>query len=175
MKTKGNKNQKGQSLFEILFSLAIMAMIGVAVVSLSVSAVRNNIYANNKTLANKYNLEGQEWLRSLRDDSFSDLWDHAKPPGNPNNTYCLPTVDYPTGIWWSKNTKCDPEDVDEVIPGTNFIRYMIFTKVDLIPALYKGELEESVKAVFIVEWTDGQGDHTSVSETILTNWKTQTW
>ena len=169
------KNEYGQSLFEILFALAIMAMIGVAVVSLSVSAVRNNIYANNKTLANKYNLEGQEWLRRLRDDSFSDLWDHAKPL-SVTKTYCLSTLDYPPGNWWNQSDHdCDSQNVDDVIPGTQFTRHLDLKKINLTDAFHNGDENESIKAVFVVEWTDGQGDHDSTTETFLTDWKSQNW
>ena len=168
MNGKDKKNLKGQSLFEILFALAVMAMIGVAVVSLSVSAVRNNIYANNKTLANKYNLEGQEWLRNMRDNGFQEVWDHSKNHDSDFFHYCVEDVDTHT---WANDGPCDPTN-DLPISGTKvFYRTVSLRRVDLVG----GGERESVSVVIKVEWTDGQGDHTSVSETYLTNWKIQTW
>ena len=155
------RNNKGQSLFEILFAVAIMALIGVAIVSLSVSSVRNNIFANNKTLANKYNVEAQEWLRAERDENFHSIWSKSGQPAEMQ--YCL--NDLTDSNWFNNHNDCED---DENISDTVFYRELYLTRIDLETT---NSDVESILAKVIVKWTDAQGTHEVVSETYLTDWR----
>lgn len=185
-----NTNQKGQSLFEILFALAIMAMIGVAVVSLSVSAVRNNIYANNKTLANKYTMEGQEWIRNKRDNNYHDIWTRGGAYDSQPKAYCLSDLndtnwfnDPPT--YKEKDGEIDYNQMfgtggnqcsTPILGESNIYRLIIMQRTDLSPTLmHLTNVDESIRVLVVVHWTDGQGDHNAVAETYLTEWKSQKW
>jgi len=77
---------KGQSMFEVVFALGIIALITIAIVSVSTVAIRNNIASKNKSLANKYLNEMNEWLRAERDKSFPTIYGHGSNGGSP---YCL--------------------------------------------------------------------------------------
>lgn len=168
--------QKGQSLFEILFAMAIMAMIGVAIVSLSVTSVRNNVYSNNKTLANKYALEALEWVRAERDDSFHTIWTRG------NNSFpvafCFPDFDdsWGDGSVGLNQEDDDPldacDDSDFMTDNDNFYRVIIIERYDYDDdEYYDGNPYESLRTKILVRWTDAQGIHEAEAKTYLTNWK----
>lgn len=64
---------KGQSLFEVIFALAVAALIMVGVVSLAASSIRNTTYSRNNSFATRYVQETSEWLREQRDMNWDYL------------------------------------------------------------------------------------------------------
>jgi len=151
------KTNQGQSLFEVVFAIGIMALVSVAIVSVSTITIRNNIASKNKSLANKYVNEGFEWVRYARDNASSWDWFKARA-GNVNpKVYCagvLPPHD------WGAEPSCN-QGQDDLIPNTNLYR-----KVYL---LRDGETVVQVKVS--VTWTDSQGAHETNSYTNYTNWQ----
>lgn len=71
LKINKKKNIRGQSLFEIIFAVAIAALIMTAVVVLSTDSVRNSSFSRNQTLASRLAQEAHEWLRSERDSDWT--------------------------------------------------------------------------------------------------------
>ena len=76
---------KGQSMFEVVIALFIIAMIIVGVVSLTTVSVSNSFF-KNKTLAGKYSQEAIEWLRSQTKADFTTFKTSA------SGTRCLKTL-----------------------------------------------------------------------------------
>ncbi len=85
--------ERGQSLFEVFLSLAIVAIIIVALVILASNAIRNSTYSKNKTLATRYSQEAMEWLRGERDAS----WDNFSDKALAFSYYCLQTLTWASG------------------------------------------------------------------------------
>ncbi len=139
--------EKGQSLFEVLFSIAIAALVMGAIVSLATVAVRNSSYARSKTLATRYLQQTSEWLREQRDASWADFYSKA------GNFYCLKNIS-----GWPGKGKCGSTDF---ITGTIFVR-----EVEL-----QTSGTDTVVAEITVEWSDAKGLHTVNSIARYTDWR----
>ena len=139
----------GQSLFEVVFALAIAAIILVGIVSLATSSIRNTTFARNQSVATRYVQEGVEWLREQRDTDWGTFSPLASPGGT---TYCL--TDLASGLVLGI---CSAGDE---IPGTPFTREIVLTELSV----------SIIQAHVSVEWTDAQGDHQASAITRLTNW-----
>lgn len=149
-------SMRGQSLFEVIIAIGVIALILVGVVSLATVSVRNSSFAGNNALATKYAQEGAEWLRQQRDASWSIFI------ANTGNT-CLGTL-----AW---GVTCP-------IPGTLFSRAISFTCFRYnagpppieIPLACSDPTVDIADTTVTVSWTDAQGTHVVRSATRLTNW-----
>jgi Tfp pilus assembly protein PilV len=81
LKFKNNslKNKKGQTLIEVLFALGVVGLCLVALVSVTVSAIRNASFANDSSLAVQLAQEGLETARRQRDRL---TWEDFKAEGD---------------------------------------------------------------------------------------------
>jgi Tfp pilus assembly protein PilV len=145
---------KGQSLFEVVVAMGVIAMVIVALVLMSSLSVRNSNFARNKTLATRFAEEGVEWLRGERDADFALFETRSLTTGK---TYCLINLD------WSKSGSCASGDV--IPPATIFKREVLLTT----STLPDGSPVVEVKVT--VSWTDQQGTHNVNSSTDFTDWK----
>jgi Tfp pilus assembly protein PilV len=141
---------KGQSLFEVVVSLAISALIIVAVVSLVSNSIRNATFSKNKTLAAKYAQEATEWLRGQRDSNIEVFSNYVLTP-----KWCLKTLS------WTINGSCGTNDV---ITNTAFLREANFTTT-----LAGGK--DFIQADVVVFWNDSQGYHEVRSATSFADWR----
>lgn len=143
----------GQSLFEVIFALAVAALVMVGIVSLAASSVRNSTFARNTTLSTRFVQETSEWLRELRDGSpwavFSAKADSV------GIKYCLPSL----GLSLPAAGGCAP---GIYIAGTTFIREVTLTLSS----------SDTIDIDIEVRWTDAQGMHKTRSLTQLTSWQT---
>lgn len=137
------KHTSGQSMFEVIIALFIIAMIIVGVVSLTTISVSNSVFSRNKTLAGKYSQEAIEWLRSQREVNFSVFKTNA------TGTWCL------SSLAFSSHSACGSS-----ITGTIFKRQVTFTVVTN-PTIIKAEVTTS--------WDDSKGTHQAVSTTEFTD------
>ena len=144
--------ERGQSLFEVFLSLAIVAIIIVALVILASNAIRNSTYSKNKTLATRYSQEATEWLRGERDAG----WDDFSKKVLAFSYYCLQTLTWAPG-------ECGTSDT---ISNTSLIREVQLT-IDNIPP------PPRITAEVVVYWEDSQGVHDIKSTTDFTDWRTQ--
>lgn len=145
--------KKGQSLFEVIFAVAVVSIIMVSVVSLSKRMVSSSDFSKNNALANKYVLEATEWVRQERDTDWITFYNRAA--GNP--TRCLQNLS------WGGGPPCGN------ITGTNnFTRQVSLLRVDLDGDAANGN--ESVEAEVIVNWQDGKGMHQVKNISRYTNW-----
>lgn len=144
------KNEKGQSLFEVVLALGVITAITVGIVSLTVNAMRNAAFSKNKTLAGRYAQEATEWLRSQRDADFNDF------SGRASGTYCLKNP-----IDWSTHTNCSTSDyISETV---------LFRKVSFTTTSPGGKI--IIEADVVVYWSDAQGYHEVRSATSFTDWR----
>ncbi len=153
---------KGQSLFEVVFAIGIIAMVTVAIVSVSTVSIRNNISSKNKSLSTKYVNEAMEWLRSERDKNWNEFRGHAAQPKAGQldwKDYCMEIV--PPNNWGNDTDLCD--EPDEYISGTQLYRMVSLARD------YPNS-ETTVHAKVTVEWEDTQGIHSSSSYMVFTSW-----
>ena len=135
---------RGQSLFELVVTIAISALVIVAIVSLTVNSIQNSNFSRNKTLAATYAQQATEWLRGQR-DSNSNLF--IINVGNVGvNNMCL------NNLAWSI-APCSGAK----ITGTPFTREVVFNTT----------VQNLVEADVTVSWLDSQGLHEVTDATNL--------
>lgn len=149
------KNQKGQSLFEVVVALAISTVIIVALVSLASVSIRNAAFSRNKTISSRYVQETTEWLRSQRDENSAAFITNAQ------GTWCMPSLSWDTTL----HRACL---VDEVIPQTQFSRSVTFTTSTVVVS---GVDKTLINAEVLVSWEDSQGIHDVRSSTDFSDWR----
>jgi len=140
---------KGQSLFEVIFAIAITAMILTGVLSLATTSVRNVDSSKNKSIASNEGRASIDWLRNQRDLDWDNLAGLASFPGI---TYCLADPDDGLKL---KETECLK------IPGTNLTREVTLAFTDS---------EDVIQADVEVYWMDAQGLHIENLVTWFSNW-----
>jgi len=138
------KNTKGQSMFEVVVALFIIAMIVVGIVSLSTTSLSNAVFSRNKNLAGKYSQEAVEWLRSQRERDLSLFLTNTNIP-----IYCMDT------LAWSNTGVCGAA---EFISGTIFKREATFTSSTV-------SLKRIIEVTVKTYWTDSKGYHEAKSVT----------
>lgn len=131
---------KGQSLFEIVVAVGIIALIMVVVVSLSTSSVKTSTFARNKTEANKLAQDAIEWLRSERDTN----WNVFNTNTN-TSPRCFDNLD------WSSTSACG---ASEFVVNTKFLREGTFTKT-----------APRIDATVTIRWSEPDGGHDVVVTT----------
>lgn len=145
------KFEKGQSLFEVVLSLAVITLIIVTLVILASNSIRNANFSRNKTLATRHAQEALEWLRGERDEDFDAFHTRALTP-----QYCLPSLSWDDASVGS----CSSTDF---ISNTILKREVSFTIVSA----------DNIQAQIVVSWQDAQGDHEVRTTTNLTDWRSQ--
>lgn len=141
---KKMKMEKGQSLFEVVFAVGVMAIVLVGVISLAAKSVRTSTFSNSNAIATKYAQEAIEWLRKQRDDGWSNLSSRI-------GTTCLSSNPLST---WGGSGSCP------ITGDTYFNRRVILTSISA----------SSIDAAVEVSWSDSSGTHTVRSVTKFTNW-----
>lgn len=168
--TRGQKahliSESGQTLVEILFALAVIALVLVAVVSRVSESVGKANFARNQLLATRFAQEGIEWARSQRDQlpwdadgSIPDFSDYIDA-----TTYCLVSLN--DNIDSLAPAACSSS---QTIPGTPFFREVSFVS-ELSPPPTEGPYTD---VTVTVTWTDRVGDHQSNLMTRLSKWSLQ--
>lgn len=143
----------GQSLFEIVMAVGLVAAVAVAVVSLSTNSVRNSSLALNKSQSNRYAQEADEWLKSEKGkgwDYFKNLVDDKKIPGFPEYAnYCFNTLN------WATSASCPGK-----MAGSVFVREGYFTcRVDSTntPTDCSLPAVDNIEVTVRVYWDDSTG------------------
>lgn len=149
---------RGQSLFEVVFAIAIAAILVVGVVALAATSVRNSASARNDSLAKNYAEEAGEWLREERDKDWSSFRDRAK-----SAKWCFKDLS------WSKNSACASNDY----LGSIFIRNATFSCFITNPPATdcSNTSVNLIEATIVVSWRDTQGAHEVRTVTRLANWR----
>lgn len=143
------KNESGQSLFEVVLSLAVITIIIVALIILAANSIKNADFSRTRTLATNYTQATNEWLRSERDTDFDAFAQRALTP-----QYCLVDLSWST----AKVGGCDANDF---ISGTILQREAFFTIVS----------PTTIEVEVLVYWDDSQGTHEVRTTTEFTDWR----
>jgi Tfp pilus assembly protein PilV len=163
--------QRGQSLFEVVLAIGISAIIIIALVALTSSAIRNATFSKNKTLSTHLSQEATEWLRSQRDADWQTFINNiASPCTIPPHTQCL--LNPPSwGNCAGSGGSCT-DKIDNV-----FERKVSFSCKEISEANPEGSWKlcndpsvNAVETLVVVSWEDAQGVHEAKSSTILTSW-----
>ncbi len=145
----------GQSIFEVVLALSIIALIIFAVVILASVSIRNSDFGRSKTLATRYAQGATEWLRGQRDLSWSTFSGKSSTGGV---TYCFNTE--PIVSWPAAGT-CSSSSF---IPGTNFQRQVKLTSDPVDP-------NNVIIATVSLLWSDANANHQIDSVTDFTNFR----
>lgn len=154
----------GQSLFEVVFSIAIAALLVVGVVALTATSVRNSTFSKNSSLANNYAEETVEWLREERDKDWNAFKSHAA-----TSKWCL-RAEPPS---WGSPSFGSACGASSYLGSTSFIRNLTFACYRNNPPVATSCSDTSVDTIeglVVVSWVDGQGAHDVRVVTRLANW-----
>jgi Tfp pilus assembly protein PilV len=151
---KLNKIQSGQTLFEIVFAIAVTSIALIAVINLATISIRNTIFSRDKTLASRHTQEAVEWLRGQRDNDWNAFRTNA------NRTHwCL------VGLSWTSmgthQGTCG--GAGDFISGTKFQRSVDFTSV----------ASDTIAFDVSTSWDDANGTHVVTVSNVFTNWKSR--
>jgi Tfp pilus assembly protein PilV len=163
-KSKIDNSERGQSLFEIIFSLAIAGLIIVAIVSLASVSIRNSAISRNRALASRYAKELSEWLREERDKDFDVFKDNVS--SDSSFTHCFDT----SPPSWGNDGACS---TSEFIDGkTIFLREASFACFQGLVSRDCTNLDvDTIEARVSVYWDDAQGGHEVKSVTFYSDWR----
>ncbi len=142
-----NKNQSGQSFFEVVLALALVTIVLVALVTLAAVSIRSATFSKTKSLATSLSQQAIEWLRGQRDASWSDFTAKAA-----TTNWCLSNLD------WSRPGLCSSSGV---VSQTQITRQATLTIIDA------STIQADIKA----SWSDSQGSHQISTSTYFTKWK----
>jgi hypothetical protein len=159
---------KGQSLFEVLFTVAIAAIILTGVVSLAVTSLRNTSLSENDARATKYAQEANEWLREERDND----WDVFLTRAQDSNVYCLDDAVLDAASWGNPSS-CGAADT--IGGNTIFIREVFLSCLEYSPPGFQSVDCSNPNVVNIqtdveVKWQDAQGTREVKNISRFTNW-----
>lgn len=144
-----NKQKSGQSMFELLIAVFVIAITLTAIVGLVTRSIGNTTFSKERTEAGKQTQEAVEWLRAERDNDWGAFAARATINGR---NYCLQTLSW--------NSSCS------AIPNTNLTREVtLYFDASADPNL--------VEARVVTRWSDSSGLHESRISTSFTNWRTR--
>jgi type II secretory pathway pseudopilin PulG len=167
------RKQRGQSLFEVIIAIGIIALIVVGIVAVSTTSVRNSSFSRNKALANKYALEAMEWVRKRRDANWGNTFAKGGPNASMPAYWCLDFLPELNWVGSGKNRGCDSTSSDDYLKdssgaATIFLRELIMYKQD---ADGDPTTEDSFNATVLVYWNDAQGTHEIRTVSDFTDWR----
>jgi Tfp pilus assembly protein PilV len=173
--------QAGQTLIELIISIALILIIITGVTILTVKGLQNSQFSRNQVQATKLAQEGIEKMRTIRDNNFTvcgwagnatgvvseGLWGAACPAGcrylirQSSTTACSVT----TSALWIEYTASTTTTENIPVGGVTFKRYVVVTNANDL----SGSASNNVKNIdVVVSWTDSSGTHESKVSTVLT-------
>ncbi len=142
-----NRNNKGQSLFEVVIAMALISIVLITLVAMASVSIRAAVFSRNQTQASRFTEQASEWLRSEKDANWATFSSYAA-----TQNWCLDS------LYWQKGTVCS---VNSVISGTIFVRNLKFTV----------NADSSISADIQTSWVDAQGSHLVTTSIVFTNWQ----
>lgn len=149
-----SNKEHGQSLFEVIFALAIAAAVLVAIISAATKTVNTSTGNAARSSASTLVQETSEWLRGQRDTDYDTFASYAGTSES-GTLYCLQILG---------------ADMTSLVSGTctakqtvngKFIREVRLTLTS----------PTQVDADILVTWTDSSGIHESRSVVTFTDWR----
>ncbi len=145
------KNQKGQSLFEVIVALGIITLVLITLLNLATLSIKHSTSAKNLNQATDLTQSALEWLRSERDLSWTNFSTNAQTP-----VWCILNLSFQSATVG----KCG---ANAFIASTVFKREITFGIIDA----------DNIDTTVTTYWNDGSGYHEAKSITTFTNWKGQ--
>ncbi len=142
---------KGQTLLELVVVVSAVAIAVVGLVRGLTTSLKNSRFAEERSLAENYAKEAQEWLVFQRDTDWSELWARASSSGK---SWCLATLSF------TKQRLCTEDDLIDDF----YKRELKLTAVD------GGTLEALVEVSWPSENREG-GWESMILNFQLTKWK----
>lgn len=142
------KQDKGQSLVEVVVGVGMMSLLLVALLALISLSVKNSRVAKNRAQAVALANQGVELMRAYRDYSWDDFIDDADGS------------EYVLGANWTVGSELDIPDCDEdnfIYSGSIFSRCV--------------NLSGEVDVVVTVYWQEGSKLNSTIQTTKLTIWE----
>lgn len=143
--------ESGQSLVEAMIALGVAVIVIVALVNLSLVALRSSTIAQNQLMAKNLANQGLEAVRALRDSDWGKL------PSDTGSTIYYLNSDK-TGFTTTV------EQIDKDTTTTKFFTRKIFVKDDAVD-------QEKKQVTCEVTWSDSSGQKQVSISTYLTNWR----
>jgi len=138
----------GQSLVEAVVAVAVVLLLVTGLIVATTSSLRFSSLSKYRTQAITYANEGMEFVRRLRDSSWTDFI--AK-----DGTYCLSS----TETW----TKLEVDDDICIFDIDRFYaRKVMFTYYPL---------QEGMRVTVIVSWVEGEWVNSTSLASYFTNWR----
>lgn len=141
-----NQKNSGQSLVEVVVTLAIASLVIVALVFGATIGTRNAQFSRDQSRAMELNREASEWLRAEKGASWSSLWSKGSSSGT---TYCFKDLNF------DNQGNCDDELIDSK-----------FTRQGTLTQSGSDKLEITITT----SWTDPSGEHNETITTYLTKY-----
>ena len=141
------RKNTGQSLFEVVISLGLIALVLFALTSLLARGQSNANVAKDTSQRARAVTEVNEWLRSERDSSWSDFKAKAE------KTYCVNTLD------WNTAHQCYSD-----MSGQSFSRQLVLSN----PSGGGGHI---IQAVVTMSWSDSTGSQTQIFTSYFSDWQ----
>lgn len=141
------KNISGQSLFEVILALGLIALVITAVVAVAGISIKNTSFSKNQTLGSRLAESTIEWLRGQRDENWETFADRAL-----TSVWCLPELSWDSADSGNCGT-------DSLVEDTNLKREIEFLEVS------STDIQTTVK----VYWQDGSGYHEVSTVTSFTD------
>ena len=160
------KRRRGQTLLEMVIAFLVATLVVIALVTVTIRAIRNAQIAKNRTEAARYAQEAIERVRVVRDQQGWGLFSsyNVSPPGN-----CYKAIRNVvfTDIFMLGNVGCG---VGEPLGRFKRIIYLTADSDDPgTPELNEAETGRNVKVV--ISWSDASGAQTTTLDTKLTKWQ----
>ncbi len=164
------RNEKGQSLVEVIISLSIAIIVVLAFTSATISAVREAQFAKNQNQATRIAQRSLELVRAVRDQD-NDINDTDNDPATGTMWSTL----------WSTNIGASGRcyNLNDNILSLRLRSDCNDNNDELIETIFRRKIRiaddgsnVNRKTIYIqVAWSDGKGDHKAEANTLLTEWQ----
>lgn len=145
------RSESGQSLFEVIIAIAVVAVALTALVSLGTNALGNAQFSENQSTGASLTQEALEWVREQRDLNWDDFVRDIDVNGE---TWCLENLSF------NSPGECGSND----LIADRFTREVTLNTDDPnIPQVVEVEVTTS--------WIESGNQKSSKANTVLTDWR----
>lgn len=162
---KSNRNRKrGQSLIEVIVAFAVVALVGMALITATLATQKTAISARNKSQATELVQQYLEQVRAIRDING---YSYISGLGVPTTNTCykiLNSTDPNPGLW-TLNTSCTG--------ATPYNGELVqLNNIDYYRKITFSTLPTSTSAVVQIDvtWKEGTNDRSVSQQTVISKW-----
>lgn len=135
---------KGQTIIEVLVALGVVVIVVTAITITVITALSNTQYSKNENLASQYAQQGLEFVRGIRDNSYTSF-------ASLSGTYCLAkdAISLP-----APTSGCSVPNID-----STFVRSIIIEQKSpdcVPPSSSLAPSDYLTKVTSSVSWSDGK-------------------